>query len=235
VKAKYPIAALFFWSITLSVFAQDSINLSKQNSNYREDQIYFAVTYNLISQVPSEINLKGLSGGISLGVLRDMPLNKRRNVAIAIGAGISFDRYGQTLSISEGENEASIFSILTSDIRFDKNRFSTYTIELPLEFRWRTSTATQYKFWRIYGGVKAGYTFRHRSFFKLDNTVMSHTNIREFVPLRLAATLSFGYGSALNFHVNYTLNSFFKEANIEGTGQVVGFNPVKLGIVFYLL
>ena len=36
-------------------------------------------------------------------------------------------------------------------------------IEMPIEFRWRNSTASSYKFWRIYAGAKLGYVAGARS------------------------------------------------------------------------
>jgi hypothetical protein len=31
-------------------------------------------------------------------------------------------------------------------------KFTQLLVEVPLEFRWRSSTFESYKFWRIYGG-----------------------------------------------------------------------------------
>ena len=226
---------LFFLSTIISINAQEIVSKPEGDLKYREDQLYLGITYNLVSQVPRGVNLRGVSGGINFGYLRDMPINKRRNLAFAIGAGISFDRYGQTLFIGEDEEGTSIFRVLTSDFDFDRNRFSTYTLELPLEFRWRSSTPTEYKFWRLYGGIRAGYTFRYRSFFRQTGNEVSQTDISEFDPLRLAATLSFGYGSTLNLHVSYGFNPFFDGAVTGDTGETINFRPIKLGIIFYLL
>ena len=127
--------------------AQDSLEV-KNDHKYREDQFYLGITYNLITKNPRGVNIRGLSGGINFGYLRDMPINERRNMAIALGAGVAFDQYGQTLFIGEDENEQTIFRTLTADIDYEKNRLNMAALEIPLEFRWRTSTATDYQFWR---------------------------------------------------------------------------------------
>lgn len=217
-----------------SILAQDNVALDLPDEKYREDQFYVGITYNLISKVPNSINLDGISGGVRFGYLRDIPLNERRNIAIALGGGLAFDTYAQTLFIGEDTLENTIFRELTSDINFDQNRFTTADFEVPLELRWRSSTASEYKFWRVYGGVKMNYTYWYRSFFSQPNNEVSQTDIPEFQPLRFAATLSLGY-STFNFYVAYTITPFFENAFLEETSEIVEFAPFKIGLLFYIL
>ncbi|RDK88274.1 porin family protein [Marinirhabdus gelatinilytica] len=202
---------------------------------YREDQFYLGITYNILSDVPSAVNLSGLSGGIHFGFLRDMPINKRRNIAIAIGAGLSFDAYGNTLFIGETPEEESIFTILTNDdYEYDFNRFSTAVIEAPIEFRWRNSTPTKYGFWRVYAGFRIGYAYWYRAHFSQEGNEVNQTDIPEFNQTRLAATLSFGY-SKVNFYAYYSINPFFENAVTTNTQEEVGFKTFKVGLIFYIL
>ena len=213
--------------------AQDSLEV-KNDHKYREDQFYLGITYNLITKNPRGVNIRGLSGGINFGYLRDMPINKRRNMAIALGAGVAFDQYGQTLFIGEDENEQTIFRTLTADIDYEKNRLNMAALEIPLEFRWRTSTATDYQFWRVYGGVRMTYTYWYRSYFRQPNNEVAQTDIPEFQNLSFAATLSVGYGT-FNFFVHYTLSPLFNDAITKNTAEEISFQPLKLGIIFYIL
>jgi hypothetical protein len=205
------------------------------DSQYREDQFYLGITYNLLSSVPSAVNIRGLSGGIHFGFLRDMPINKRRNLAIAVGGGLSFDAYGNTLFIGETPEEETIFTILTNDdFKFNFNRFSTAVIEVPIEFRWRTSTPTKYAFWRVYAGVRIGYTYWYQATFKQQGNEVSQSDIPEYNRTRLAATLSFGYNK-VNFYAYYSINPFFDGAVTTNTQETVEFRTIKLGILFYIL
>jgi hypothetical protein len=202
---------------------------------YREDQFYFGITYNLLSSVPSAVNISGLSGGIHFGFLRDMPINKRRNIAIAVGAGLSFDAYGNTLFIGETPQDESVFTILTNDdYDFNSNRFSTAVLEAPIEFRWRSSTPTEYGFWRVSAGFRVGYAYWYQAKFKQDGNTVSQTDIPEFNQTRLAATLSFGYNK-VNFFAYYSINPFFEGAVTSNTQESVEFRTIKLGILFYIL
>src|SRR5690606_33032238 len=113
------------------------------DSLYREDQFYLGFTYNILTDMPSNLSSSGFSGGLHLGFIRDFPINKRRNVAIGTGLGWSINSYGQTLFIGEEPNtEESIFlSLEDLDLNYDRNRFTTHSVEMPIQFRWRTSTA----------------------------------------------------------------------------------------------
>lgn len=234
---KIPLLVLFlFLAVPSTAFAQEENSKdSIVDPRYREDQFYASVTYNLIGSAPTGVSLNGVSGGISFGFLRDMPINEQRNVAIAIGGGVSFDQFGQNLFIGEDENEKTIFRALDENVvNFDTNRFSVATVELPLEFRWRTSTQNNFKFWRIYGGLRAGYAYWYRAYFKQPGNEVSQTDIPEFQRFRLGATLSFGYGT-FNFYAYYSINPFFKDATTIDTSEEVNMRTLKLGINFYIL
>jgi hypothetical protein len=223
---------LFFCTSSL-LFGQEEITSSEEDSKYREDQFYAGVTYNLLSAVPSGVNLNGVSGGLNFGYMRDMPINERRNVALAIGAGFAFDQLGQTLFIGEDANDSTIFRVLDNSVIYTRNRLSIATVEVPLEFRWRSSTAEEFKFWRIYGGIRAGYGYWIKASFKQTGNEVTQTDIPEFERLRLGATLSFGY-STFNFYTYYSLNPFFNDAQTID-GQPIDFKAFKVGIIFYIL
>ena len=70
--------------------SQDSLELYK---NYREDQFYFSITYNILNNTSDGITQVGFSPGFHLGFIRDMPINKRRNVAVGVGLGLSINSY----------------------------------------------------------------------------------------------------------------------------------------------
>ncbi len=237
-------AFLFFVliSVSLDCFSQaklDSI-ITKNDSikvvdeNYREDQFYFSLTYNLLSNTPSGLSQQGFSAGFHLGFIRDMPINERRNWAVGVGLGLSSNSYNQNMLIAEQPNGEFNYSIINEDsISFSKNKFTTYLVELPLELRWRTSTAKEYKFWRIYTGLKVGYVFYNSSKFEGSIGKLNNSNIADINRLRYGLTLSVGY-STWNAHICYGLNTLFdKSAKIDG--QAIDLTSVKIGLMFYIL
>lgn len=226
------LSLLFLTLVSFLGVAQDSIPQATKDSLYREDQFYVGVTYNLPLNLPSGASIRGLSGGFQFGFLRDMPINKQRNIAIAIGAGIAIDQFGQTLFIGETTNEKTIFRVL-DNVDFTRNRFNMAIVEAPVEFRWRSSTPSSYKFWRVYAGFRVGYAYWYKATFKQEGNNVSQTKIPEFDPLRLSATLSLGYNS-FNFFASYSVNPFFKDA-VTVDGEKVDFRTLKVGLMFYIL
>lgn len=203
------------------------------DSLYREDQFYLGFTYNVLANPPKGITVRGLSGGVQGGFLRDMPLNKRRNVAVAVGVGLVYDQFGHNFFIGKDDSGNSIFRVLAEDINYDQNRFRMAMVELPVEFRWRTSTPTDYRFWRIYAGGKIGYAYYYKSTFRQPDNKVMVTDISEFNPIRFTATLGVGY-STFNFFAAYNFNPFFENARTEDN-QPVDFGAWKFGIMFYIL
>lgn len=225
------LGVLFF---SLSAVAQVDSQSAVVDSLYREDQFYVGFTYNLLTGSPGGITGRQFSGGFHSGFIRDFPLNSQRDVSIGVGVGWSINTYGQNLFIGETNDGESIFRNLDGDdVDFDKNRFSTQSIDLPIQFRWRTSTPESYKFWRIYGGIRPSYIYYFRSnFVQTDNTVRQ-TDVPELDRLRLGATFTFGYNT-FNFHFYYGLNSFFNEdALIDG--EAVDLKTIQIGLMFYIL
>ena len=203
------------------------------DSLYREDQFYIGLTFHLLHDLPEEVTQKGFSGGLHLGFIRDFPLNQRRNIAIGVGAGWSINTYGQELFIGEDLNGQTIFRDLNAlEIEYDTNRFSTQLVELPLEFRWRTSVPESYRFWRIYTGLKLGYIYHFKSNFRQEGNQVVQTDVPELERFRLGTTFTFGYNT-FNFHVYYNLNPFFKDAQLNNTE--FGIHTFKVGLMFYLL
>ena len=144
------------------------------------------------------------------------------------------NEYGNTLFIGEDAAQQSIFTSLdANDVTYDVNRFSTSSIEIPLEFRWRTSSAQSYKFWRFYTGIRLGYDYWYKSSFKQDGNTVIQTDIPEFNNMRLGATLSVGYNT-VNFYGYYGITPFFDNATTTN-GTPIDMRALKLGLLFFFL
>jgi len=221
---------------TPQTYAQEdfSNSLDVEDALYKEDQFYFGLTYNLIGKKPSGLSQSGFSGGFHFGYTKDMPINKRRNKAIGIGLGLSLNSFNQNIQISNNDFNNEVFQIIDeTEVFFTKNKFSTYMIELPLEFRWRTSTAKDYKFWRIYTGVKLSYVFANSSKFEGTPQNIKLTNINAINELQYGLTFAAGYNT-WNFYLYYALNPLFNES-VQLNGKVIDANAIKVGLMFYIL
>ena len=233
---KISIFIVLLFSVSSMLFAQQpkDIDTIFVDNNYREDQFYLSVTYNLLGKKQKEIKQSGFSSGIHFGVIRDLPFNERRNKAFGIGLGLSINSYNQNMLISEDVNGNYTYNIIDeSAITIKRNKFTTYLIEAPLQYRWRTSTAKDYKFWRIYSGVKFGYVLYNSSKFTGSLADIKNSGIDDFNKLQYGLTLSAGY-STWNFSVYYGLNSIFKDT-AQLNDQAIDMNSIKIGLMFYVL
>ncbi len=203
------------------------------DSMYREDQVYVSLAFNLLNNQPSGFSQNGFSGGVQLGVIRDMPFNKRRNKAIGIGLGLARSIFNTNLFIGETVNNSTTFDILPDNTAVDRNRLVTNLIEMPIQYRWRTSTATTHTFWRIHTGFKVSYVFSHVSKFDGDDLSVRNRNIPELDLFRYAATFTVGNGS-FNGFVQYDLNPLFSESAMVN-GERLNLQPIKFGLEFYFL
>lgn len=226
----------FLFLSVLNVFSQENTAtqdtvIVKVDSLYREDQFYFAVTYNTLMNKPTGVSQSKFSSGLSAGFLRDMPINKRRTVAIASGIGFSYNNYNQNLAISSPAGTPE-YTIIDTDVPYKMNKFSLLSVDVPLEFRWRTSTFESHKFWRIYGGFKLSYLLYDRSIFNSSDGKVVVTGNKDFNKFQYGAYISSGYNT-INLYAYYGLNSLFKSAKVND--ESVKMRSLNVGIIFYIL
>ena len=205
---------------------------SQDDPNYKEDQFYFGITYNLLGKKPNGLTQNGFSGGFHLGFIKDMPINTNRNLAIGLGLGYSTNSINQNLFISENAQGSPQYELVSSG-SFSKNKVSMHLIELPLEIRWRTSTPVDYAFWRIYTGFKLGYVIASTSKHEGEPMDVKLSGLDDINRLQYGLTLSVGYDK-INAHLYYSLSTLFdSSAKLNGDGLDI--NVVKIGLILYIL
>ena len=219
--------AILFLLVVLQSNAQvasDSIS----NTRYFEDQFYVGLSYNFILNHPEGSNQRNLSYGLQAGIIKDIPLNRAGTKAIGIGAGLALNSYYSNLVADISGDDIS-YSI-NDDIT--RSKLETHLVEFPLEFRWRNSNAEDYKFWRVYGGIKAAYVLGARSKYDLDDISEGFKNT-DLTKFQYGLTLSFGYNT-FNFHAYYALTELF-DGNASVNGEVLQYRPLRIGLIFYIL
>jgi hypothetical protein len=225
---------LIFLLFTCLVHAQqDTIpNFEALDAKYREDQFYLSVTYNVWQNRPDGVRQNKFSPGMSVGFLRDMPVNKNRTWAIAAGIGYAFNNFSHNIFMDPNENAVD-YNLLASDLNFNKNKVTLHYLECPLEIRWRTSTPESHKFWRIYTGFKVSYLFADQYKFDTGSDSFVIRSNKDLNKWQYGGYICTGYNT-WNFYLYYAFNPIFKSAQLTD-GPNLSMQTLQLGLLFYIL
>lgn len=228
--AKTILTILLLFSIVSWVASQETGVQVDFDDKYLEDQWYAGVAYNLILNRPEGVIQRNLSYNIQLGFIRDIPFTKNRNFGIGMGLGYGTNSYYTNMLVN---NDNGISYDLPEGIDFKRSKLETHAIEFPLEIRWRTSNPIDYKFWRIYGGIKGEYLFSRR--YKLitensGNSVFSNPTMEQW---QFGLTLNIGYNT-WNVHLYYPLRNLL-DNNAQLNGEGIAIKPLRVGVIFYIL
>jgi hypothetical protein len=217
-------------------YAQESTLLKNEaetdtlaSTFYREDQIYLGVSFVALVSDQEAFDARGLSSHFQWGFVRDFPMVPSGKFALGVGLGMGFERYNTNLNKTDdfqGRGSYSFNEDTTSDPLF----FSIQSLELPLSFRWRSSSATDYAFWRIYGGIAFQWNYRLRAE-QNDLSLSVRDDLQHF---GATTHLSFGYNT-WNFYLAYRLTPFFNKDSLSSQWLPLKLAPIKVGLIFYLL
>ena len=195
---------LFQQLVSAQANQQDQIQ-----ERYREDQFYLGFSYVGLLSDQEDFNQNGLSSDFQFGFIRDMPLVPSGRLAFGIGLGYGQQQFNSNLLRLTDSNSNSLYVFQNLEDQVEKMKYSFKSIVFPLSIRWRNSSATNFKFWRIYGGVKFRYTFasyasNNREKINIKNDVL---------PWTTEGFISFGYNT-WNVYLGYEFRSIF-DKNIQ--------------------
>ena len=215
----------FLVFLSISIYAQkDSLQVG---DSYWEDQLYINVSYNILDNQPEGISKSGFSFGFSGGYIKDIPFAKNGKIALGVGLGYGLDSYNHRLKVVEGEPAS-----FQKDSDITNNKLVLHNIEMPIQFRWRSSTVNTYSFWRFYTGIKLSYNISNNFTYDDAAAKIDISNLSEYNKFQTGLILSAGYGT-FNFHVYYGLTPIFKNASLNG--NKIDTNIIRFGLSFYLL
>jgi len=150
-------------------------------------------------------------------------LSEKRNIGLGAGLGYGLNNYYFNVQL-DATNPSETEETLKN------NKIILHTVELPVELRFRNSTALKYKFWRFYPGFKIAYVFANNTSFSrsADFDVSDIININDFI---YGLTFSAGYNK-WNLHLYYGLNDLFNETGVND--YQVNISDFRIGLIFYI-
>ena len=209
----------------LLLIASFALAQTSSDQFYREDQIYSSVGYPLLIDVPEALAQNKLSHTFSLGFVRDMPINEARNLAFGLGLGLNYNVVYTNLQFTD---HMEAYTFVSSDMT---NQWNYMEVEIPFEFRWRSSAPSNYQFWRVYGGLVGYYNLfaKQRTRKALIDSITS-LSVQKF---RLALRLNIG-NNTWNLTYTHPIDSFFDYNKSSHNKSFSQLKTAKLGLVFYI-
>ena len=220
--------------VSLLLLISFFISFSQKNdvdNKYLEDQFYFGLYYSTLTSSPENYNQNKFSSTLNFGFIRDFPFNEQRNFGVGVGVGLSLSSSNSNLKLSD--LNSSVSGEIVNGEDFTKNKWNTTKIEFPFEVRWRTSTPTSYKFWRVYFGVKTSYLLKSK--YKYESLSSDYT--LENLPFRKTQsgiTVNAG-NNTWNLGLYMGLNPIFNKEFGQNNPNLKDLKEFKLGLVFYIL
>ena len=149
-----------------------------------------------------------------MGFIRDFPLHGSGRIAIGVGMGYERNSLRNNIRWNLEQAQAAFSYVQNSQ------SFSFQSLSIPVELRWRSSSPTQYAFWRVYGGIKwnRNWTLKTEQRQLLSEWISS-------------AYLSLGYNT-WNLQLAYTLKPLFADTSLVDDDANI--RLLSLGLVFYL-
>ena len=210
------------------IFESSFSQADTQKEFYREDQIYFGSSYFIQTEPVEDFKQNGFSGNFQLGFIRDFPINSESTKAFGIGLG--YERNFFTSNIQPSENNGIIeYRTIISRFLESKNKISFSSITLPIEYRWRRSSINEYKFWRIYSGLKFKKNFPLYS----NPSYGTEIKIDKIEDWTTSLYINAGYNT-WNISLEYDLNPILKDQKTNN-GDNLKISFFRLGLVFYIL
>ena len=220
--------------VSLLLLISFFISFSQKNdvdNKYLEDQFYLGLYYSTLTSSPENYNQNKFSSTLNFGFIRDFPFNEQRNFGVGVGVGLSLSSSNSNLKLSD--LNSSVSGEIVNGEDFTKNKWNTTKIEFPFEVRWRTSTPTSYKFWRVYFGVKTSYLLKSK--YKYESLSSDYT--LENLPFRKTQsgiTVNAG-NNTWNLGLYMGLNPIFNKEFGQNNPNLKDLKEFKLGLVFYIL
>lgn len=172
---------------------------------------------------PQSINISLRSVGVNFALMFDKPFGGS-NFSIGYGLGIfshNLHSNADFIYQLDSNNQNPVTVLLPKKNPFVLNRYGQKILEVPVEIRFRTKTATMFK---IMAGFKVGYVVSDFIKIKDNDGKIKIFDVKNIDPLRYGVNFRIGF-EQLCFTASYYLSEVFKKD--KGPKGVI---PYSIGI-----
>ena len=142
----------------------------------------------------------------------------------------TLDRLFNDLKINNTSSNGFSFNFLENQKEYEKNTYSFTEIQFPLEIRLRNSSIDNYKFWRLYAGLRYSKVLTSKYKFKSESSNYS-VDSPPINTDQLGLTLNIGFNT-WNIGLYKAIRPFF---NQENNNLNLDLEQFKVGLIFYIL
>ncbi len=189
---------------------EKNIKIGKGKNKTSSDALVISLNTDIWQKVPDSIAARGINQGVSAAGMYNIRMGQG-NFSFAFGLGISSHNF-----YSDGilglDTTGKISQFTPTSISYKINKLSLTYFDIPVEFRFKTSS----KF-RIAVGFKFGFTMDvHTKYKGTDlsdgegSVLVKEKKIANIEPMSYALTARIGYKWAI-LNASYSLNSIFKK------------------------
>lgn len=188
-----------------------------------DDKLVFEITNDMWLELPAGVELRGFSPGFKGYFYSDYTFGQNSNVSFAWGFGISADNvHSNAILVQEefpngdlGEQELVPYP---DTYEYEKNKFVTTYLELPVELRFITKGRSPFK---IAAGFRVGYLLSdHQKIIDTDGK-------RKLYDFNDVTTWRYGVSARIGVGMIQVTGFYSLVSLIEGSDEVI---PVSIGI-----
>lgn len=222
-KLLYTLIILTFLSFYNTNYTQgriiDQIKITADTPDKeRFDRIALDIKVDSWLKTPNKIKTKMYSIGVSAYIYKDIPLNKKSNLAFAYGIGICSDNIHHNGTFKEEiiNNNMSFTKIIpyNNSEKAIVNKITLNYIEVPFEIRFRTMNKSleerrNFNF-RFYPGFKIGYQIGNHTKLVTKEKKIKIYRTPNALLYRYGPTIRIGFNK-ISFIAFYSLTSIFEK------------------------
>lgn len=209
--------------ISFNFYSQGIMDRVKLTADDTEKERFDRIAIDIKSdqwiETPPGIKTKLYSIGVSAFLYKDIPLNKKSNLSIAYGIGLTSDNIHHNGTFTSSTNNPTNSSYtklipLASNYKTRINKITLNYIEVPFELRFRTmnkSLEERRRFnFRFYPGFKAGYLMGSHTKLVTDDVKIKVYRTPNTLFYRYGPTLRIGFNK-VSFIAFYSLTGIFEK------------------------
>jgi len=230
-----PILVWFFWGMVSAFFTpalaqtveEETPKIVKVKDRV-DDKIVLELTHDTWLDGPGDVEYEVPSIGFKAYFFSDYTFGQKSIVSFAWGFGVSFDNVHSNAEFRQEvdlEGNTGDQELIPIERDYEKNKFATLYLEIPIEFRIITKGKTPFKF---AAGFRGGYLLN--DFQKIEDT----DGKAKFYNFEHISTWRYGVSGRLGVGP-VQLSGYYSLVPLIESGKGTELTPISIGLAFTLI